>query len=246
MAESLPDVPRRPVVVAPEIPSRDAMDAYIVARLPLAARLAHRFADDEAGWSECFQDACLGLVELVRHLMPEAMAAEPAHAEALVVLAMRHRLVNALARRAVSAPSLTDFGVRHWVGVQPMRRVLVRRLDREPAPDELAAALGLPLSLIHALLAATARPASLEDLASAGLEVAEDHTSAAEAERVHLRDAVRRLPQPERFIIQAQYGIGMSRVSVLTLAHTLAMAPRRIIALRRHGLALLRALLLEG
>ncbi len=216
----------------------------MVARLPVAARLARRFAADDAQWSDCFQEACLGLVELVRHLMPEVLDAAPTHAEALAVLAMRRRIVGALARRAALTPSLTDFGVRHWVRVQRARRALARRLGRDPLPAEIAAALGLPLPLVRDLVAVTARPASLEALASTGLEVAVPDATDTDGEGARLRQAVLALPQPERFIIQAQYRIGMGHVAVLTLARTLHMAPRHIIALRRHALALLRASLL--
>lgn len=230
-------IPTAPVVVADLPPDLAPAERFILERLPIAARLARwhaRYAPD--AWADLYQEACLALVEVARQLPPEVTAA---HAEALAVLWMRRRIVLALARRRLVGYSLPPHALRDWLHLRRVAAHLRAELAREPRPAELAAATGWPVKRIAALERALTPPLALDAVAER-LSLADGDAAGPRQDAARVRAGVAHLPEPERTIIAAQFGIGMRRQSVRALAHQFAVAPRPILALRRHGLALMR------
>jgi RNA polymerase sigma factor (sigma-70 family) len=234
-------VPTAPVVAVPLTPDLAPADRFILARLPIAARLAWqhaRYAPD--AWADLFQEACLALVEVARQVPPEVVED---HAEALAVLVMRRRIVMALARRSMAGNSLPAHALRDWLHLRRVAAPLRLELGRDPHPAELAAATGWPVARIAALERALAPPLSLEALGTQGASAGNALEAPQETmrhEAALVRVALAQLPEPERTIIAAQFGIGMRRQGGRALARRLEIAPRTVAALRRRGLALMR------
>jgi RNA polymerase nonessential primary-like sigma factor len=234
------EVPTAPVLLWPACGALTPADRFIVARLPLAARLAWRYARFSPTLrDDLVQEACLALVEVVRRL-PSTMDA--AHAEALAVLWMRRRLALALARHASGGPSLPPHALRDWLHLRRVWRQQRHKLGRDPTPAELAVASGMSPARIAALAAPDAVPLAL-DLLPEGALLANDAPTDPRYAAQRVRAALAQLPLRERQVVAGQFGIGQRRQSVRILARIFAMSPRTVIALRRSGLAHLRAIL---
>jgi RNA polymerase sigma factor (sigma-70 family) len=235
------DVPTTPILLWLACGALDPADRFIVARLPLAARLAWRYARfAPALRDDLVQEACLALVEVVRRCPPTM---DVAHAEALAVLWMRRRLALALAHHASGGLALPPHALRDWLHLRRIWRQQCRDLGHAPASAELATASGMTPARIAALTTPDAVPLAL-DLLPEGALVA--HTVTLDEPRFdaqEVRAALAQLPMRERQVVAGQFGIGQRRQSVRVLARLLAMSPRTVIALRRSGLAHLRAIL---
>jgi RNA polymerase sigma factor (sigma-70 family) len=237
-------VPDAPVVIVPLPPDLSPAERFILVRLPIAARIARRHARYTPDmWADLFQEACLALVEVMHHA-PEDV--EPDHLEALAVLWMRRRIVLALARRTAAGQRFPAHALRDWLRLRRITHQLQQEQGREPTQAELATVTGWPLARV-ADLSAPAIPVALHELAEN--EAISDAGHEREAQRhdaLLVRVALARLPQPERQVVAAQFGIGMRRQSVRALACQLSISPRTVVVLRRNGIILLRQILTSG
>ncbi len=235
-------IPPAPVVIVPLLPDLSPEERFILARLPIAARIARRFARYAPDlWADLFQEACLALVEVVRHAPAQTT---PDHLEALAVLWMRRRIVLALARHSSAGQCLPAHALRDWLRLRRIILALQNALGREPTRVELADAVGWPPERV-ADLTAPVIPTPLQDVAEreAG-DTMQRIALRRDALRVH--EALARLPQPEQTIVAAQFGVGVPRLGVRELASRMHLAPRTVVALRRHGIILLRRMMLCG
>lgn len=97
------------------------------------------------------------------------------------------------------------------------RRALTQQLNREPTPDELAEATGMPLAKVRRVVEASRHTLSLEAPLDNESErkladvLPSDYDAEAEAHQALTREtllaAVRRLPARERRIIELRYGL---------------------------------------
>jgi RNA polymerase sigma factor (sigma-70 family) len=232
--------PLGPIVICLEPLPKDDRDRFIVLHMPMAARLARRVTRDPQQWADLFQEACLALVEVAHELAIAEFLPPAHHAEALALICMRHRIAEAQPRVAWGGHSLSRHGARDWVHLRRILRQMRRDLGREPSLIELAAVARLSPAHIQELLAAALPPAPL-DFATTSV-AADDPATDLEAQEDHarLREAIAALPEPERAVIRAQFGIGVPQRSMRDLAATMNVSTRRIFDLRQRGLALLR------
>lgn len=240
-------IPMHPVIPAEPAGELSATDRFIVGKMPLAARVARRHARFGEEWDDLFQEACLGLVETVRELVPAEDGAVGPLVEEQAVRWMRRRIVVALARRATFVSYLPAHALRDWLRVQQARRALAATLGRVPDAAELAEALDLTLSQAAALAAVPPLTLALDDLVerenATGTPIPlapAPEVEGGQPTAQQVRDAVEALPEPLRTIIASGFAIGVRRVAVRQLAHELHLSPRRIVELRRVGLELLR------
>lgn len=236
------DVPTAPVIFWPACGALSPADQFIVTRLPLAARLARRYARFAPMLrDDLIQEACLALVEVARRLPP---ALDEAHAEALAVLWMRRRMALALARHANAGLALPPHALRDWLHLRRIWRQQRHALGRDPTLEELAEASGMLPTRIATLTMPNAVPLALDLLPEGALHIQDADTDDPRYEAQHVRAALMQLPARERLVVAGQFGIGQRRQSVRDLAHIYAMSPRTVIALRRSGLAHLHAILI--
>ncbi len=227
-----------PVVSDPLLVPLTPSDQFIVACLPIAARMARRRAHEQALWADLFQEACLALVEVVRSHAAELALSDPAHLQALAIIWMRRRIALAAARHRAGAYSLPDHALRDWVQVRQAARHFAEAQGRAATVAELATLTQLPTNHIARLLRATLPTITTDEAQPFAAPPATD------AQAAQLRQLVTRLPEPERTIIIGQFGLGGPHLSARVLATRLHCSYRHLLALRQHGLLLLRAWLL--
>ena len=134
------------------------------------------------------------------------------------------------------------------------RTELVRRLGREPRPDELAARLDLPLGKVLLLLDAARHPASLDAPAAEGEEtllghLVQDVTSGSPEEDVirgqlgkDVEYAMRSLTEREREVLRLRYGLGLDRELTLEeIGRRLSVTRERIRQIEMKAVAKMRA-----
>ncbi len=246
VADAAPIVPGGPITQGDSEREATPEDRFIVAHMPHAARLARRHFNAGDGWADLFQEACLALVEVARHLAPLDDAAALEHAEALGTIWMRHRV--ALARAGERCGwSAAGHTLADWLKLNQARRRLRHELGREPTLGEVAQAAGIAPARQIALDTLAAPPVSLDGLTEVGHEAIAPAGDAVGAIDLALavRQAVAALPEPERTVVARYFGIGQRRATVRALARELRMSPKRVIAVRRQGLETLRAMLGE-
>lgn len=228
---------------------RAAGDRFILARLEIAQRLARHYARDREQFDDLYQEACLGLVEIARRLPAPASPEGLARAEGLAVIWMRRRVVRALARRAFPLGDPPLHALRDWLRLLAAGHRLRAALGREPTPAEVARAAGLgsrhAAALLHTEAPVLSLSALLDDRDTAHQEPPAPEPAVTTEDRLALADALARLPPLERAVLSAQFAYRAPYVTARALARQLRMSVRRVVALRRRALDLLRAELLD-
>jgi RNA polymerase primary sigma factor len=124
---------------------------------------------------------------------------------------------------------------------------LAARTGRAPTAEEITAETGLPVESVEAVQALPPTPASLDEAVSNDggtiLGLIEDPTAAdpeAEALAMHradvLAEAVARLPERQRDVIERRYGLGCTAVSLAELSRDLQLCPQRTRAIEQAAL----------
>jgi RNA polymerase sigma-B factor len=218
-----------------------AMEAAVVAHLPLARSLARRYLQKGVEAEDLEQVAALALVKAVTRYDVTAETPFGAYATPTITGELRRHF--------------RDHG---WL-VRPPRRIqeqrqemtrareeLTRDLGRPPTSAELASAMGLDLETLGQLEIAeqNLRPTSLDapapdadagcpDPARPDARSLEDRTSDDVETRVVVRDAVRSLPLEAQRLVHLRFTEGLSQREV---AAQLGLSPMAVSRLQRRTL----------
>ena len=134
------------------------------------------------------------------------------------------------------------------------RGTLVTELGRDPAPNELAARMGMPVGKIELLLDAARHPASLETPVGDGEDTPLGHlvrdVTARSPEEVAIQSelageverAMGPLDDREREVLRLRYGLGLDRELTLEeVGRRLAITRERVRQIEARALAKMRA-----
>ncbi|MES1247486.1 MAG: sigma-70 family RNA polymerase sigma factor [Actinomycetota bacterium] len=212
---------------------RVACDRVVRAELPLVRRIAARYRHAGLPFDDLVQEGAVGVVEAIRDY-------DPAHGVAFEVYA-RFRIHRAI-RNALTERSRLVRLPKHVV---ERRRLLERERasifassGHEPTPAELAQRTGLPLPVILAALDAAIDAASLDEPVTAGGSTLEELVADPAAvdpevtviDRDVIREvdeAVERLPERQRTMIEHTFGFGMPAETLAEVAGEFHLSPQR-------------------
>jgi RNA polymerase sigma factor (sigma-70 family) len=191
------------------------------------------------------QEGCIGLVEAIDRYDPERGAGFEAYARFRIRRSMR----NALTAQPRSI-RLPKYVIERRRALARAEAVLLAGGKRVTALD-LARATGLPLDAVEEARTVGQPPRSLDEPAAPGGSPLETLIAGSTADPVAealsheeaaaLRRAVAGLPERQRRIVNARWGLdGEPAATAPTLAGELGMSPRRMQAIGRDALETLR------
>jgi RNA polymerase sigma factor (sigma-70 family) len=168
---------------------------------------------------------------------------------------IRHAITDALTTQA-RLVRLPKQMVERRRAVTRAASELTARSGHAPTSEEITAAIGLPIESVQAIQSLPTAPSSLdEQLTSDGGTVVdriEDPTALdPEAEALALQrsqflgEALERLPERERQVIERRFGLGFPAMTLVELSRELNLCPQRTRAIEQDALYRL-AKMLEG
>jgi RNA polymerase primary sigma factor len=214
--------------------------------LELVRAIARRYRGYGVSIDDLVQEGAIGLLEAIDGYDVDRSPAFEPYARFRVRRAIRNALTSQA--RLIRLP-------KHVV---ERRRALDRAeaslcaAGKRPTPQDLAAATGLPVSAVLEARSVTQPPVSLDEpLAADGsalVSVVHDRTTSnpfvetvEQDERARLRCALARLPERQRAIVAAQWGLdGAEIANATTIARRLKLSPRRTQTIGHDALRSLR------
>jgi len=229
---------------------RGARERLVLANLTLVRSVASRYRGLGLPFDDLVQEGSLGLLDAIDHYDLTRSADFERYARFRIRRAIRNALTEQT--RLVRLP-------KHIVE----RRRAIERTEaqltaaangRRPTPSQLAAVTGLPLAAVLETRAVGLAPISLDASVlpdGAPLEVGivdpsarDPELEALEHERTaRLHDALDRLPERQRRIVNRHWGLDTTPQSTAELSAELELSPRRTQAIERDALYQLRAAL---
>jgi RNA polymerase sigma-B factor len=225
--------------------SLQARNALIERNLPLAGRLARRYARDPDTAEELRQVACLALVKAVDRFEPERGIPFASYATPTILGELKRHLRDT--RWAVHVPrDLQELAQR----VARASDRLTGELGRAPTMRQVADALGVSVEeAIEARAALGGLQASSLDAPASrepdGDETAGDRIGAIDGgfelveEREVVADALARLPERQRFALRLRFAEDMTQAEI---ADALGVSQMQVSRILRRSLQRLRSL----
>lgn len=219
---------------------RAARDQIVAAHLRLVRSVARRYRNLGLPVDDLVQEGSIGLLAAIDEFDPVRGASFATHAYWRI-------------RRAVTG-ALTANGrlVRLPKSTIERRHALLEARDalaatgHEPTVEDLAASTGIAAAAVAAALAAPLAPASLDAPLPDGtaLEALLEDPAAPNPEaqavldeqRRRLDDALARLPERTRQVIEQHFGVGRNPASLGSIANELGLTTQRVRAIENAGL----------
>jgi RNA polymerase sigma factor (sigma-70 family) len=197
------------------------------------------------------QEGAIGLLEAIDSFD----ATRGASFETFARWHIRHAITDALTAqgRLVRLPKQI---VERRRAITRTASELTAKNGQAPTAAEITAETGLPIASVEAIQALPKTPASLDERLARGddtvLELIEDPTATdpeAEALALHrsevIAEALERLPDRQRKVIECRFGFGHSPMSLVELSRELHLCPQRTRAIEQAAIYRL-AKMLEG
>jgi RNA polymerase sigma factor (sigma-70 family) len=238
MASGLTPEEDRSLVCAAQRDGGGATVALVDAYLPLIASLARRFpAPAPVERDDLIQEGIAGLLQALRRYDPELGTPFWGYASWWVRRGMQ-QLVAELARPVV----LSDRAARELAQISHARRRHLETHGREPTTSQLASATTIERSRVERLVTPgmTGAPLSWHDaIADPDGERAFERIDAQVAVE-QIEDLLGELPDRERAVIRARYGLGVATSTLREVGARLGLTSEAVRQIERRALAALR------
>lgn len=212
--------------------------ALVGAYLPLIVSLARRFpARATVDRDDLIQEGIAGLLQALRRYDPGLGTPFWGYASWWVRRGMQ-QLVAELARPVV----LSDRAARELAQISHARRSHLESHGREPTTSQLATATTIERSRVEQLVAAGRTGASLSShdaVADLDGENAMERTDAQVAGE-QIEDLLAELPDRDRAVIRARYGLGMATSTLREVGARLGLTSEAVRQIQLRALARLR------
>ncbi|WP_343210018.1 RNA polymerase sporulation sigma factor SigG [Anaerolentibacter hominis] len=194
-----------------------AREAYIKGNLRLVLSIIQRFANSSENMDDLFQIGCIGLIKAIDNFDITQNVKFSTYAVPMIVGEIRRYLRDNNSIRV--SRSLRDTAYKAIYA----REAMIRKNDKEPTIEEVAAEIGLKPEDITTALDAIQSPVSLyEPVYSEGgdtlfiMDQISDKNNKEEnwVEEISLREAMNRLSQREHNIIDLRFYQGKTQMEV--------------------------------
>lgn len=206
--KTLTDEQKRELLLRSKAGDMDARQELIYGNLRLVLSIIQRFTNRRESMDDLFQVGCLGLIKAVDNFNTELDVKFSTYAVPMIIGEIRRYLRDNNAIRI--SRSVRDLAYR----ALQVREELTRVKQSEPTVEEIAAKLGEPRETVLRAMEAIVEPISLyEPVYSENgdsiyvIDQVSDATSSDECwlENIALRDAMTRLSERERSIINMRF-----------------------------------------
>lgn len=227
---------------------QDAVDAgdaaraqMVQANLRLVLSVARRFTRSGLPLLDLVQDGTVGLIQAVDRFDPDQGCRFSTYAMWWIRQAVTRGMV--ISGRSVRLPRQVLARLNHCQG---RRRELVAALGREPTTEEVAAASGLGVQEVRALLRAEPEPVSL-DAGEESADVVDRHAADPEEEAMRSSDAARVqaalgcLDPLEREVVALRYGFAGAPLGCTAVAAALGLSRDKVRGIEARALRALEA-----
>jgi RNA polymerase primary sigma factor len=211
---------------------RGARERLVVAHLDLVRAVASRYRDLGVPLDDLVQEGTLGLLDAIDHYDPGRGPAFESYARFRVRRAIRNALTEQA--RLIRLPKQV---VERRRAIERAEAGLAAAGGRRPTPAQLAAATGLPVQAVVESRGLGVPPVSLDGALPDGSSLqnvvadpaAADPADEALARERHelLEAALAQLPDRERRVVMARWGLSGSPRAAAELAAELELSPRR-------------------
>ena len=196
---------------------RKAMQQMVEGNLRLVLSVIQRFDRSGENPDDLFQVGCIGLIKAIQNFNPDLMVKFSTYGVPMISGEIRRFLRDNAPIRV--SRSLRDTAYR----VLQAREAILRERQKEPAMEEIAASLDLPVNEVNAAMDAIASPVSLHDpIYSDGgdpltvMDQVKDTKNTDEMwiEHIALREAIKNLDERERRILALRFYDGRTQMEV--------------------------------
>lgn len=194
-----------------------AREEYIKGNLRLVLSVIKRFASSNENVDDLFQIGCIGLIKSIDNFNPDMNVKFSTYAVPMIIGEIRRYLRDNNSIRVSRSLRDTAYKAIHT------RELLMRQNLQEPTIPEIAAELGIPKEDIVFALDAIQSPVSLyEPVYTDGgdtlyvMDQISDKKNKEETwvEELSLSDAMKRLGEREKYIIQLRFFQGKTQMEV--------------------------------
>ncbi len=223
---------------------KEARERYIKGNLRLVLSVIQRFSGSNENIDDLFQIGCIGLMKAIDNFNPDMMVKFSTYAVPMIVGEVRRYLRDSGSPIRVSR-SLRDTAYKAIYA----REALLKKNAKEPTIMEIADEVGLSREEIVYALDAIQSPVSLyEPIYTDGgdtlyvMDQISDKKNREErwVEEISLNEALNRLPERERHIIELRFYEGKTQMEV---AKEIAISQAQVSRLEKNALRSMRAYL---
>ncbi len=215
--KTLTDEEKRTLLLQSKDGDREARRALILGNLRLVLSIIRRFSGGKENPEDLFQVGCIGLIKAIDHFNTELDVKFSTYAVPMIIGEIRRYLRDNTPLRV--SRSLRDLAYRSL----SVREEILHREGREASTEEIARALGEKKETVGLAMEAIVEPVSLyESVFNDGddtvyvidqlrdSEISEDNW----IEDISLREALKKLGERERFIIQKRFYAGRTQMEI--------------------------------
>lgn len=220
---------------------KEARERYIKGNLRLVLSVIQRFSGNNENIDDLFQIGCIGLMKAIDNFNPDMMVKFSTYAVPMIVGEVRRYLRDSGSPIRVSR-SLRDTAYKAIYA----KEALLKKNSKEPTIMEIADEVGMSREEIVYALDAIQSPVSLyEPIYTDGgdtlyvMDQISDKKNKEEKwiEQISLKEAMDRLPERERHIIELRFYEGKTQMEV---AKEIAISQAQVSRLEKNALRIMR------
>ncbi len=215
--KTLGDEEKRELLKKSRAGDREAREKLIIGNLRLVLSIVQRFSSKRENSDDLFQVGCIGLMKAIDHFNTELDVKFSTYAVPMIIGEVRRYLRDNTPVRV--SRSLRDLAYRS-LGV---REEILKKEQREPSAEEIALALGEKKEAVSRAMESIVEPLSLYDSVYSDGEDSvyvidqlkdEGESEDGWIEDLTLREAMKKLGERERFIIQKRFFAGRTQMEI--------------------------------